>query len=157
MNCDEVKRSLQDYVTRELAPDDRRLFDAHLVECGECQRELALMTAVVSTLDHQAVLEPSAGFSHKVLASLPRQRQSLLLSPWWSLVLAPVLGGLAWLFRVPLEHGLAGLLGRSGIGNITLPALTMQNAGIAAAAVAGLGLLVAVGGAYYCWEHYLRD
>jgi anti-sigma factor RsiW len=157
MNCDEVKRSLQDYVTRELDPDSRRLFDAHLVECSECQRELALMTAVVSTLDHQAVLEPSAGFSHKVLASLPRQRRALLLSPWWAVALVPVLGGLAWLFRAPLERTLVELLGRSGIANVTLPALTMQNAEIAAAAVAGLGLLVAAGGAVFCWRVYLQE
>jgi anti-sigma factor RsiW len=156
MNCDEVKRSLQDYVTRELDPESRRLFDAHLVECGECQRELALMTAVVSTLDHQPVLEPLPGFGQKVLASLPRQR-SFVLSPWWSLVLAPILGGLAWLFRVPLERGIAGLPGQLGIRDITLPALTMQNAEIAAAAVVGLGLLVAVGGAVFCWQTYLRD
>jgi anti-sigma factor RsiW len=156
MNCDEVKRSLQDYVTRELDPESRRLFDAHLVECGECQRELALMTAVVSTLDHQPVLEPLPGFGRKVLASLPRQR-SFVLSPWWSLVLAPILGGLAWLFRVPLERGIAGLPGQLGIRDITLPALTMQNAEIAAAAVVGLGLLVAVGGAVFCWQTYLRD
>ena len=157
MNCDEVKRSLQDYVTRELAPEDRRLFDAHLVECGECQRELALMTAVVSTLDHQAVLEPSAGFSHGVLTSLPRQRQALLLSPWWAVVLAPILGGLAWLFRNPLERELVGLLGRSGIGNVTVPALTMQNAGMVAAALVGLSLLVAAGGAVFCWKAYLQE
>ena len=62
MNCEEVRRSVQDYVTRELNPEGRRLFDAHLVECAECQRELALMTALVSTLDHQPVLEPSAGW-----------------------------------------------------------------------------------------------
>jgi len=156
MNCDEVRRSVQDYVTRELSPENRRLFDAHLVECAECQRELALMTALVSTLDHQPVLEPRPGFGEKVLASLPRQR-SFALSPWWSLALAPLLAGLVWLARVPLERGIAGLLGRFVPSDITMPALSMQNAAIAAAAVAGLGLLVAVGGAVFCWQTYLRD
>jgi len=156
MNCDEVRRSVQDYVTRELSPESRRLFDAHLVECAECQRELALMTALVSTLDHQPVLEPRPGFGEKVLASLPRQR-SFALSPWWSLALAPLLAGLVWLARVPLERGIAGLLGRFVPSDITMPALSMQNAAIAAAAVAGLGLLVAVGGAVFCWQTYLRD
>jgi anti-sigma factor RsiW len=156
MNCDDIRRSIQDYVTRELEPENRRLFDAHLVECAECQRELALMTALVSTLDHQPVLEPSTGFSQKVLASLPRQRV-FAPSPWWAVALAPLLAGAVWLARVPLEGGIAGLLGRFGSSDITVPALSLQNAGIAAAAVAGLGLLVAAGGAYYCWEHYLRD
>jgi anti-sigma factor RsiW len=156
MNCDDIKRSIQDYVTRELSPENRRLFDAHLVECAECQRELSLMTAVVSTLDHQPVLEPSPGFRGKVLASLPRQRV-FAPSPWWAATLAPVLAGIVWLFRTTLERDLGGLLGRLDSLNVPLPALTMQNAGIAAAAVAGLGLLVTLGGAYYCWEHYLRD
>jgi anti-sigma factor RsiW len=156
MNCDEVRRSVQDYVTRELSSENRRLFDAHLVECAHCQRELAVMTAVVSTLDHQPVEEPSAAFSEKVLAALPRQR-GFVPSPLWALVLAPVLGGVAWLFRVPLERGLAGLLGQFGGSRLAVPAISMQNAGVAAVAVAGVGLLVAAGGAYYCWEHYLRD
>jgi len=156
MNCEEVRRSVQDYVTRELEPENRRLFDAHLMECAECQRELAVMTAVVSTLDHQPVLEPPPGFRAKVLAALPRQR-SFVLSPWWSLALAPLLAGVVWLFRSPLERGIAGLFGRLGPSNITVPALSMQNAGIAAAAVAGLGLLVTAGGAVFCWQTYLRD
>ena len=156
MNCDDIRRSIQDYVTRELEPENRRLFDAHLVECAECQRELAIMTAVVSTLDHQPVLEPSPGFRGKVLASLPRQR-SFALSPWWSLALAPLLAGAVWLARVPLEGGIAGLLGRFGSTNVTLPALSMQNAGIAAVAVAGLGLLVTAGGVVFCWRTYIQD
>ena len=156
MNCEEVRRSLQDYVTRELSPESRRLFDGHLVECAECQRELALMTALVSTLDHQPVLEPSPGFGQKVLASLPRQR-SFALSPWWSLTLAPLLAGIVWLFRAPLERYVMGWFGRFGTNSITLPTLSMQSVEIAAAAVVGLGLLVAAGGAMFCWQTYLRD
>ncbi len=156
MNCEEVRRSVQDYVTRELEPENRRLFDAHLVECAECQRELALVTAVVSTLDHQPVLEPSPGFRGKVLAALPRQR-SLVLSPWWSLALAPLLAGLVWLFRVPLERGLAGLLGQFGGSRLAVPVISLQGAGIVAAAVVVLGLLVTTGGAVFCWQTYLRD
>ena len=156
MNCEEVRRSLQDYVTRELSPESRRLFDGHLVECAECQRELALMTALVSTLDHQPVLEPSPGFGQKVLASLPRQR-SFALSPWWATALAPVLAGLVWLFRIPLERGVAGLLGQLGVSNVTVPVVSLQQAGIAAAAIVGLGLLVAAGGAVFCWRVYLQE
>ena len=155
-SCGELRSRLQDYVTRELDPGSRRLFDAHLVECSECQRELALMTALVSTLDHQPVLEPRPGFGQKVLASLPRQR-SFVLSPWWSLALAPLLAGAVWLFRVQLERGVAGLLGRFVPNNVALPALTLQSAGIAAAAVVGLGLLVTAGGAVFCWRVYLQE
>ena len=156
MNCDEARRSLQDYVTRELSPENRRLFDAHLVECEECQRELALMTALVSTLDHQPVLEPSPGFSQKVLASLPRQR-SLVLSPWWSLALAPLLAGVVWLARVPIERGLDGLLSRVSAGQLSAPAVTLSQAGIAALAVVLVGVAVAFGAGAYAWQVYLRD
>jgi anti-sigma factor RsiW len=156
MNCEEIRRSIQDCVTRELSIENRRLFDAHLVECAECQRELALMMALVSTLDHQPVLEPSPGFRGKVLASLPRQR-SFALSPWWSLALAPVLAGLAWLFRVQLEQGVAYAIGRVGVNGFTVPAVSLQQAGIAAGAVVGVGLLVVAGGAVFCWQTYLRD
>jgi hypothetical protein len=155
-NCGELQSRLQDYVTRDLEPESRRLFDAHLVECAECQRELGLMTAVVSTLDHQPVLEPSPGFSQKVLASLPRHR-SFVLSPWWSLALAPLLAGLVWLVRAQLERGMAYVAGRVGIDGFTLPAVSYQQAGIAAAAIVGLGLLVAVGGVVFCWRVYLQD
>ena len=156
MNCDEARRSLQDYVTRELSPENRRLFDAHLVECEECQRELALMTALVSTLDHQPVLEPSPGFGEKVLASLPRQR-SLVLSPWWSLALAPLLAGVVWLARVPIERGLDGLLSRVSAGQLSAPAVTLSQAGIAALAVVLVGVAVAFGAGAYAWQVYLRD
>ncbi len=156
MNCDEVRRSVQDYVTRELAPDDRRRFDAHLVECAECQRELALMTAVVSTLDHQPVLEPSADFSSRVLGSLSRQRE-FAPSPWWSLALAPLLAGAAWLARGPVERALETISSRPGLIHLSVPAVSLQQAGIAAGAIVVLGLLVAAGGAVFCWQTYLRD
>jgi anti-sigma factor RsiW len=156
MNCDEIRRSVQDYVTRELEPESRRRFDAHLVECAECQRELALMTALVSTLDHQPVLEPSPGFGQKVLASLPKQR-GFVPSPWWSLALAPVLAGAGWLFRSPLERAVAGFLGRPDVSSITIPMVSLQQAGVVVAAVVGLGLLVAAGAAAFCWQTYLHE
>ena len=156
MNCEEVRRTVQDYVTRELEPENRRLFDAHLVECAECQRELALMMALVSTLDHQPVLEPRPGFGEKVLASLPRQR-SFVLSPWWSLALAPLLAGIVWLFRVPIARGLEGLLGRVAVSHVTAPAVTLPQAGIAAALIVLVGLGVAFSAGAYVWQVYLRD
>jgi len=156
MNCEEVRRSIQDYVTRELKPEDRRRFDAHLVECAECQRELALMTAVVSTLDHQMVLEPGPDFSEKVLSTLPRQRV-LLLSPWWALALAPLLAGVVWLARVPIARGLDGLLGRVNVSHVTVPTLSLSQAGAGALAVALVGVAVAFGASAYAWREYLRD
>lgn len=156
MMCSEVQALLQAYVMREIEPEQRRFVDSHVVDCSDCQRELAMLSAVVSSLDHQLVMEPSAGFSARVLGSLPKQRE-FAPNPWWSLALAPLLAGLVWLFRAPLEHGVAALLGRPVVSSITIPAVSMQQAGIAAAAVVGLGLLVAAGAAAFCWQTYLRD
>jgi len=154
--CEMLRRRLQDYVTRELEPEKRREVDAHLVECGDCQRELALMTSLVSVLDHQPVEQPSTGFTGKVLASLPRQRR-FVPSPWWSLALVPVLAGIAWLFRLPLERGIVGWAERLGVGNVAVPAVSLQQAGIAAAVVALVGMAVAVSAGAYVWKAYLRD
>lgn len=156
MSCDEFRSRLQDYVTRELRPEERRQVDAHLIECADCQHELAVMTAIVSTLDHQPVMEPSSDFTSKVLAGLPRQR-TLVPSLWWALVLTPILAGAAFLLRAPVTAELAKLVARVDFSSITLPTVTMQQAWIGAAEVIGFGLLVAAGGAVFCWEMYLRD
>jgi anti-sigma factor RsiW len=155
MNCDEVRRSIQDYVTRELSSENRRLFDAHLVECAECQRELALMAAVVSTLDHQPVLEPPADFSARVLGNLPRQRE-FAPSPWVALFAAPLLGGLAFLLRRPVVRFVSGWLGQVGPSHVTIPSFTLQQAGLVAAAVVLAGVAVAVSAGVYVWKEYLR-
>jgi anti-sigma factor RsiW len=98
MSCDEFRSLLQDYVTRELEPEKRRQVDTHLIGCGECQRELAVLTAVVSSLGNQPVVEPSADFTSRVMARLPR-RQVFVPSPWLALLAAPFLAGIAWLAR----------------------------------------------------------
>jgi anti-sigma factor RsiW len=156
MMCSEVQALLQAYVMREIEPEQRRFVDSHVVDCSDCQRELALMTAVVSTLDHQPVLEPPPGFGEKVLAALPRQR-AFVPSPWWALALAPLLAGAAFLLRGPVARALETVFSRSSLSHLSLPAVSFQQAGIAAGAVVVLGLLVAAGGAVFCWQTYLRD
>ncbi len=156
MSCDEFRSFLQDYVTRELEPEKRRLVDAHLLECAECQRELALVTAVLSSLDHQPVEEPSAAFTESVLARLPKQR-TFLPSPWWALALAPVLSGVAWLARGTVAHALESLLGRVPHAPAQLPAITGSQVTAVAAGLVLVGLLLSAGAAYYCWENYIRD
>jgi anti-sigma factor RsiW len=98
MSCDEFRSLLQDYVTRELEPEKRRQVDTHLIGCAECQRELAVLTAVVSSLGNQPVIEPPPDFTSRVMARLP-ERQVFVPSPWLALLAAPVLAGVAWLAR----------------------------------------------------------
>ena len=156
MKCDDYQGLLQDYVTRQLDPARRRLVDAHLLECSECQRELAVLTALVSALDHQPIAEPSTAFTEKVLATLPRQR-TFVPSPWWALALAPVLGVVAWFARVPVTRELEVLLIRSGLSHISVPAVSLQQAGLAVLAAVLAGMAVAVGAGAYVWQVYLRD
>ena len=37
--CEETFQRLDDYVDRELSPDERRLVEQHLAECEVCARE----------------------------------------------------------------------------------------------------------------------
>lgn len=124
MNCREVRGLVQEHVARALGPDDRRRVDEHLLECEECRRELALMSAVISGLETGPVEEPASGFSGRVLAVLPRQR-GRMPSPLWVLAAAPVLFVLVWLLRQPLASGLTLVLGWFGvdIGRVAAPAL----------------------------------
>jgi len=156
ISCEEFKNRLQDYVTRQLEPEERRQVDAHLLECADCQHELAVMTAIVSTLDHQPVTEPSSEFTSKVLAGLPKQR-TFVPSLWWALVLTPILAGVAFLLRAPVAAELAKLLDRLPSPPAQLPAPTTSQVALVVGVVVGLGLLVSAGAVYYCWEQYLRD
>jgi anti-sigma factor RsiW len=156
MSCDEFQGLLQDYVTRHLAPEKRKAVDTHLLECPGCQRELAVLTALVSSLDHQPVLEPSHEFSARVLSNLPRQR-AFYPGPWWALVLIPILGFAAWLFRGPLLAGSFELarrlnVGPETLGQLRLPVPSSVTAGQLAMVplvVVGLSVALAVVAATY--------
>jgi anti-sigma factor RsiW len=158
LNCDGVRARLQDYVTRELTPDERRMVDEHLLACAECRQELALMTIVVTNLDHQPVLEPGPDFSARVMARLPA-RVARTVSPLWSLVAAPVLGLVGFLFRVPFLSFLLGLAGRFGIGAVRLPDPNSINWLQPTFQLGLLVFLVAVfGGAlFFGWRYYSED
>lgn len=160
MSCDDVRALLQDHVTRELAPDDRRRVDEHLLECEECRRESALMSAMVSSLESQPVDDPSPDFSRRLMVSLPPQRRAL--SPWWSLALLPVLGGLVYLLRFQLVAGLADVLGWFGVdvaGLLRTP-LPQVSSGqlalvpIAVSVIAAAGALTVAG---LVWRRYAES
>jgi len=156
MRCDDYQGFLQDYVTRQLDSAKRRLVDAHLLECGECQRELAVLTALVSALDHQPVAEPSAAFTEKVLAALPRQR-TFVPSPWWALALAPVLGVVAWFARAPVVRVVSDWLSRVDASHFAIPSFTVRQVELAVAVVALAVAALAVSAGAYVWQEYLRD
>lgn len=161
MSCDEVRRLLPDYLDRALPPTARRPVDEHLIECPECQRDLALLTAVCSALDHQPVLDPPAGFEARVLAGLPPHRR-LGLDPTWLLAALPVAGVGYWLARGPMLRWLAVLGERLGAVRLPVnPSLSAVSVGpaqlvIGALVVAGLGLAAVTGFALLGWR-LVRD
>jgi hypothetical protein len=161
MSCDAVRNLLQDYLTRDLPPAQRSMVDAHLLECDRCRQEMALMSVVVSGLSTQPVLEPSAGFTQRVVANLPA-RPKWVLSPWWSLALAPVLAGLAYLWRKPLLGGLLEVAGWFGVDPAQLGSARLPD--ISGVSPGQLGLYTLFGtvlflgvfslGVALCWKWY---
>lgn len=47
-DCEELFRRLEDYVDRELSPDEAALVEAHLAECEACATEYKFETRFVS-------------------------------------------------------------------------------------------------------------
>lgn len=161
MNCDEVRWLLPDYLDRVLPTTARRPVDEHLIECAECQRELALLTAVCSALDHQPVLDPPAGFEARVLTSLPQHRR-LGLDPTWLLSALPVMAIGYWFVRGPMLRWLVVLGERLGAVRLPVnPSLSAVSIGpaqlvIGMLVVAGLGLAAVTGLALLGWR-LVRD
>ncbi len=156
LSCAATKGLLQDYLARDLPPSQRAMVDAHLLDCEDCRQELALLSVVISGLVTQPVIEPPAGFTQRVLAGLPA-RSRFILNPWWSLALAPVLAGAAYLLRAPLVAGLFRVAEWSGLTRVQLPAvpaLTLGQIGLFGAAGAGVVLAAFGLGLAFCWRWY---
>lgn len=144
MNCSEIQSLLQAYVTRELEPDRRRLVDEHLIGCSDCQRELAVVSAIVSSLDHQPVLEPPHDFAAHVMRRLPDQRR-FTPGPAWALLALPVLGGVTWLLRGRLAEWLLAGARAVGLESIRLSAPGPASVTVFGMAAIALGVLSVVG------------
>lgn len=70
MTCQHARRMFDRYLDDELSPSLQTEFHAHVVNCGECQNELAVFEALgdVIHLDHSEPVA-SAGFTDRVLVS----------------------------------------------------------------------------------------
>jgi hypothetical protein len=59
--------------------------------------------------------------------------------------------------RGPVARALESILSRPGLSHLSVPAVSLQQAGIAGLAVALAGVAVALGAGAYVWQVYLRD
>jgi anti-sigma factor (TIGR02949 family) len=50
LTCEETFRRLDDYVDRELPPDERQRVEAHLADCLDCAREYRFEQSVIENL-----------------------------------------------------------------------------------------------------------
>lgn len=144
MSCSEIQSLLQAYVMRELEPERRRQVDEHLMACGECQRELAVVSAIVSTLDHQPVLEPPHDFAAHVMRRLPDQRR-FIPGPVWALLALPALAGVAWLLRGRLVDWLLAGARAVGFDSLRLSSPGPAQVTVFGIAAIALGVLSLVG------------
>lgn len=104
MNCVSVQRLMYEAVDRALAPDERRLLDAHLAGCEGCRSEMAVLDALIETVETTPPADPSDAFLPNVMARLPAPRRSLWFGPsvvFPRVVFAATLAAAAllWLYR----------------------------------------------------------
>ena len=48
--CEETFRRLDDYLDRELTPDEMRLIEGHLQECAACSREFVFEAGIIQAV-----------------------------------------------------------------------------------------------------------
>lgn len=104
MNCESVQRLIYEAVDRALAPNERRLVDTHLVGCERCRSEMAVLDALIDTVETTPPAAPSDTFLANVMAGLPASRRSSWFVPpvvFPRVVFAATLAvaALLWLYR----------------------------------------------------------
>ncbi len=65
ISCEQAKEWLTDALKGELSSEDQTVLDAHVVQCPECQRELALTRDVRNWLQTDETPEPSSGMESR--------------------------------------------------------------------------------------------
>lgn len=62
MNCKKCRELFVNALYDELSAEQKKLFDAHLQECGDCAREFRQMAATLKIMDQRAQAQPQAEF-----------------------------------------------------------------------------------------------
>ena len=68
--CDRTRSLFSDYLEKQLAPDQKSEFDAHLASCAECRIALQQVTFLNERMQNMAVVHPSADFDQTLRSKL---------------------------------------------------------------------------------------
>lgn len=75
MKCKDTDRHIDDYLDKQLNPDDRFAFEQHISKCESCAQKVEFASSLLSGLSDLPVPEPSANFEHRVFTEVRRQHR----------------------------------------------------------------------------------
>ncbi len=109
MNCESVLRLIYESNDRALTPDERRLMDVHLPGCERCRSELALLNALIETVETTPEEQPSEAFALNVMERLPLPVRSHGFMPGLvvqriALAIGMAAATLFWLYFAPIAE-----------------------------------------------------
>lgn len=107
------------YLYDDLSPEDRRTFEAHLVQCAGCRQEIAGLRQTRHHLAAWAPPEPAVNFRVVRSARPSPSRRRLAFMPQWGLAAAAallVMAGAAALANLEMRYGPEGFVVRTGWG-----------------------------------------
>ncbi len=101
---EKIKQKLEAFVDKELSEQERKLVEAHLAQCSECQHEIEVITKL-HHLTKEAVPKPDADYAehltHQVWLKIRKQERVRAKARFfWIPRLAPILAGAATLILV---------------------------------------------------------
>lgn len=150
MNCESAQRMVYEAVDRTLSPEERHLLDAHLAGCERCSSEVAVLDAMIETVETTPAAKPSDAFLANVMAQLPASSRSYSRSSWFapSLVLPRLVfaftlavAALVWLYRASLAEIVGSFLPVQTVAGPVSTAIHDVQAYLQALAGAALALL----------------
>ena len=60
MKCDEVQRSLVDFIDKSLTEKEALVIKEHLHQCPQCQEEFNKLSMLFKDIDNDALINPPA-------------------------------------------------------------------------------------------------
>lgn len=99
MHPEMIERMMR-WLDQEAQADDKRVLQAHLIECVSCANEWASLFAIHQQMSNVSMLAPAPGFANRVMQRLAQQEQQRITQR--TLIGVPVLafGSLALLMLV---------------------------------------------------------